>query len=602
MKIFNYILTVVGVLAIFSSCEKLDFGNAALEAPPTVSVTVDTVFSKIEYAEQFLWGAYTSLPHGIPAANGDEANAQLIWDNLSCLTDVAHSFMTWGGCARFYYVGNYSAVTENHGGNVWNGALGTKYNLYVANGWKGIRQAYLFIENIDKVPDATEAYKKQLIAEAKMIIAVHYTEMYRHYGGLPWVDKAYTVADDTNLPRSTARETLDNIVALCDEAATDLPVTITDPNWDGRFTRVSALGLKARVLLFGASPLFNDDTPFHPGQASEELLVWHGAKDNSLWQDAADAAVELINVAEGAGYGLYNKSTKTGVDKYREDFRRAYYDRGNDEILISTRVTFRLANTIWGNKNIYFGMNSTPWGTGGPTNTFVEMFGMANGLPITDPASGYNPGFPERYQNRDPRLYETVVVHGDMYKGAPADLTNVDITGHANSAKSGYIMRKFWLDRNTATSLGSVVQYPYLRLPEVYLSAAEALNEVNSGPTAEAYSYVDKVRARVGLPGLQTGLSQAEFREAVLEERTKELGYEQVRWFDLVRWKREDRFTSAYSMLNLTKNNGVVSAEEVNTPTRFLQSNFSPKWYLSAFPTDEVNKGYGIVQNPGWEQ
>ena len=603
MKLLKNILLFISVLGAFTACEKFDFGNAALEEPPTVSVTIDTVFSRIEYAEQFLWGAYTSLPHGIPAANGDQANAQLIWDNLACITDIAHSFMTWGGCARFYYPGQYSAVTENHGGNVWNGALGTKYNLYVANGWRGIRQAYLFIENIDRVPDASEAYKKQLKAEAKMVVAVHYTEMFRHHGGMPWVNKAYTVADDTQLPRSTARQTLDSIVNLVDEAHADLPWNILDPDWDGRFTKASALGLKARVLLFGASPLFNDDEPYHPGEAADEKLVWYGSKDNSLWQEAANTAVELINQAESSGdYALYDKSTQSGVDKYREDFRRAYYDRGNGEILISTRVTFRLANTIWGNRNIYFGMNSTPWGTGGPTNTYAEMFGMANGLEITDPESGYNPSFPERYQNRDPRLYETMVVQGDMYKNKPADVTNVSEMGHANAAKSGYAMRKFWLDRNQATSLGSVVQYPYLRLAEIYLTAAEALNEVNGGPNADAYRYVNKVRARVGLGGLKEGLSQADFREAVLRERAKELGYEQVRWFDLVRWKREDVFKSAYSMLSVKKEDGVAVATDVQTPRRYLQDNFSPKWYLSAFPSDEINKGYGLIQNPGWEQ
>jgi hypothetical protein len=611
MKLIKNILLIIGALAIFSSCEKVDFGDAALDEPPTVSVTLDTVFSKIEYAEHFLWQAYASLPHGIPGGNKggglngeyNEANMQMIWDNLASITDIAHSYMTWGGCARFYYPGNYSAVTENHGGNGWNGAFGTKYNLYASYGWRAIRHSHIFIENINKVPDATQEYKDQLIAEAKIIIAVHYSEMFRHYGGMSWVNHAYTVDEDTELPRSTARQTLDSIVGLCNEATADLPWEITDPNWDGRFTKASAMGLKARILLFGASPLFNDDVPYHPGQAATEELVWYGAKDPTLWQDAADAAVELINGAESHGYALYDKSTGSGVEKYREDFRRAYYDRGNGEILISTRVTFRLASAIGGKtKDVYFGMNNTPWGTSGPTNNYVEMFGMANGLAITDPASGYNPDFPERYLNRDPRLYETVVVQGDMYKNAPADLTNATIMGHANYAKTGYAMRKFWLDRNSATSLGSIVQYPFLRLAEIYLTAAEALNEANGGPTADAYRYVNIVRARVGLAGLAAGLSQVDFREAVLEERAKELGFEQVRWFDLVRWKREDRFTSPYTKLELTKTNSVVTAEEVNTPSRYLQNNFSSKWYLSAFPTDEINKGYGLIQNPGWEQ
>lgn len=90
------------------------------------------------------------------------------------------------------------------------------------------------------------------------------------------------------------------------------------------------------------------------------------------------------------------------------------------------------------------------------------------------------------------------------------------------------------------------IQWPFLRLAEIYLSYAEALNEYNGSPNAQAYDAVDKVRARVNLPGLKKGLGQKEFREALLRERACEFGYEEVRFFDLIRWKLYNVLRSSY--------------------------------------------------------
>jgi hypothetical protein len=142
-----------------------------------------------------------------------------------------------------------------------------------------------------------------------------------------------------------------------------------------------------------------------------------------------------------------------------------------------------------------------------------------------------------------------------------------------------------------------------LRLAEIYLSYAEAANEVNNGPTAEAYRCVNIVRNRVGLGDLPTGLSKEEFREIILNERACEFGYEEVRWYDIIRWKREDIFKKDIKGLNIYRdpNTGQKTYVEFNKPTRYWQNNFSPKWYLSAFATNELDKGYGLIQNPGWE-
>ena len=131
------------------------------------------------------------------------------------------------------------------------------------------------------------------------------------------------------------------------------------------------------------------------------------------------------------------------------------------------------------------------------------------------------------------------------------------------------------------------------------------MNEANHGPNATAYEYVNKVRRRVGLGDLKTGMNQEQFREAVLRERACEFGFEEVRFFDLIRWKREQDFTKKLHGINLYRHKTTKKylIEEIEVTERAWQKagGFSAKWYLSAFPPSEVNKGYGLVQNPGWE-
>lgn len=145
-----------------------------------------------------------------------------------------------------------------------------------------------------------------------------------------------------------------------------------------------------------------------------------------------------------------------------------------------------------------------------------------------------------------------------------------------------------------------------LRLAEIYLSYAEALNEYNGSPNAQAYDAVDKVRARVNLPGLKKGLGQKEFREALLRERACEFGYEEVRFFDLIRWKLYNVFEKQLHGLHVYKHKDTgeykfVPYELTKYPRVWWTSGFEPRWCLSAFPSVEINKGYGLVQNPGWE-
>jgi hypothetical protein len=586
LKYLLYVGIIIALLA--TGCEKIQVGDSFLEKAPSSDVTIDTIFSSLQYAQRELWGSYQTLPYGLNLDWSAKGN-KLGMDVLEALTDLNQSYLSWGGAAQLYYNGVLDAGIENT-------SINTKYGYTSEDNWLGIRRAYIFIENMDRVPDADAKTKKQLKAEARMIVAVHYCDMFRNFGGLPWVNHAYKPTEDTFLPRLTAKATLDSITALINKAIPDLSWTVANlDNDDGRFTQAAAMGLKARILLFGASPLFNASTPYLEGEASTQKLVWYGGYDANLWKQAADAAKALIDQANTqSGYKLYSTGNP------RKDFQDAYYKRGNGEVLISTRVRYKSPD-YW-NAAYYFYQSAGGYGCGSPTQNYVDMFGMANGLPITNPASGYNPNDP--YKNRDPRLYETAIVNGDAYIGRTAELWDGGrerLNPSGTGAATGYMLRKFWLDGNTATSIASVVHWPYLRLAEIYLTYAEAANEVSGGPTPEAYTYVNLVRARVGLGNLPTGLSKDAFREAVLLERALEFGFEEVRWFDLIRWKRVNDFTKTLYRMNITKlSNGQFTYKVSQIPSRFWKTNWSPKWYLSAFPSNEINKAYGLVQNPGW--
>lgn len=586
------------------SCEDFAVGEKFLQKPPSSDVTVDTIFSTAEYARKVLWYSYSLMPYGYPT--GYNFSTAMWYGILEGLTDLNDSNLSWDGVSMLYYNGSYNAGSED--ATASNGGSATKFRFTSRNSWKCIRHAWILIENVDRVPDMSDDEKSRLKAEAKIIIAIQYAEMLRHYGALPIVDRAID-PEDTNLPkRATLQETVDFIVRLLDEAkdCPQLPWAIREDesdNWSGRLTRAAAMGLKLRVLLFVASPLFNSDAPYYDGEASQKLMTWFGNYDKKRWEAAVAAGEEFMKTMQKEGF--YNL-VQTG--EYRMAFRDGYYTRGTTESLISSRRHYRT-------NNIGAIMQSARWGAWCATKEYFDMFPMADGSDFdwNNPEHAKNP-----FINRDPRLTETILLDGDKFGSGVADIRKQKADDKKNYPKGADVGKKNVLDgKSMATGLPArkfvldrqgeyknrVIHWPYLRLAEVYLSYAEALNEV--GRTADAYDYVNKVRARVGLGALKSGLTKEQFREAVLRERACEFGYEEVRFFDLIRWKREADFTKRLHGINIYrhKTTGEYKFDFPALQQRAWQKagGFSAKWYLSAFPPKEVNKGYGLVQNPGWE-
>ena len=515
-KIRKYIyLLLIFSYVSFTSCEDFALGEKFLQKPPSGDVTIDTIFSTAEYARRVLWYAYSKLPYGFSTGYNNSTSMRV--GSIESLTDLAQSYVGYAGADKLYYPGLYNAGSEDESGGEDHA---TKYNMYARDPWKGIRHAWVFINNVDRVPDMTAA---------KITIAVQYSEMLRHYGALPIVDHAI-MPEEMGLPeRATLQQTVDFITRLLDEAIAckELPWALPEDdlsNESGRMTGAAAMGLKLRVLLFVASPLFNSDEPYFPGEASDKLMTWFGGYSEQRWKDAAKAGEDFFKSwKQGGFYELVQKETAT-KNTIRQAFQDAYYTRGTTESLISVRRHFRT-------NGISTLLQSLRWGAWCPTKECFDLFPMANGddFDWDNPVHKKNP-----FINRDPRLCETILLDGDDFQGRKAEVFKEDANDKKNypkgadwnknnldskSLSTGIAGRKFALDRKGEYN-NRVIHWPYLRLAEVYLAYAEALNEC--GRTSEAYQYINAVRARVGLPGLvlKGKLDEkTEFREAVLREQ-----------------------------------------------------------------------------------
>lgn len=657
MKIKVYICALAcGIL--MASCSDLTVGSRFLEKAPGTDVTIDTIFSSRMYAERALVSAYATLrtPITVHANDGtfehQESGNKIGWDNLDAITDIIQSHCEWGGVYGTYYGGVYSAESEN----VSPGAA-TKYGFAPAkeDSWKGIRKAWLYIENVDRVPDMPDEEKAVRKAEAKMIIACHYHELLRHYGGVPLLYGSVDASNslDVDFSRKTLSETVDYVTGLCDEAAEALPWNVSSAD-DGRFCAAGALGLKIRVLLLAARPLFNADAPYGiPGEpyagnvdkipaGDVPYMAWYGNYSGERWQRVVDACEEFFreNVKNGSPFHLVEPLNRD-EDGYRTAFNGCYVDRHNSEMLIQTFRNLRTFSESY--HRMYYGcssdMTTTPpnegrgYGGGSVTLNYVDLFPYADGRPASyrdwiKARNGIGTLDDNPFTGRDPRLYETVMIVGDRFQNRPAEMW---LNGSERGSKStgraytGFMVRKFLWDYDLPTFYNRPANCSYLRMAEIHLAYAEALNE--TGRKEAAYAQLNIVRGRVGLPDMDDALLAAvqagrfhpsysecplsgdpALREEILDERARELCFEEVRWFDLVGWKREDVFREDLYGIDITLKSGSAEGGDIvlefsepwKDVQRYWAREFDTKWYMSAFPSEELNKGYGLVQNPGW--
>jgi hypothetical protein len=455
--------------------------------------------------------------------------------------------------------------------------------------------------------------------------------------------------------RKTYEETANYIIELCDQAFTELPWTVPASE-DGRFTGASALALKTRVLLYLASPLVNSNAPYMTPQAptaynqpkmtsNPEHMTWLGAYKADRWQAVVDACEDFFeeNQKNGNPYKLHEVAGDP-----RASFSHCYADRCNGEILISSmrnieRFGLTYHNNIYGNSAIGNQLNNNSGeGVGCITLNYVDMFPGMDGKPVIYKdwiqKNGNRVTWDNNpFVNRDPRLYESVMINGDQFRERRVEMFKAGASYGREASyefryKTGFCMRKYLWDHDDVTFNYRPCNWSYMRLAEVYLIYAEALNEV--GRFDDALAQLNMTRSRVGLPSMTRELlavnqgyktlpayaeplqGDSQLREEILDERAREFCFEEVRWFDIIRWKREDIFKKPLYKVHFDYVSGGQStpngewtsydgmtftySEPEQMEQRVWARNFSPKWYFSAFPPKEINKGYGLVQNPGW--
>ena len=622
MKRFFEILTVSLLIAGAVACESLQLGDAGLsKAPESSGATLDTLFATIKDADKVLAQAYYYLPYGLIT----DWDSKMGSDILESITDhfVSNKHSEGDGPNDLYYTG---ALGANISGDA---AGGETYRFGSEKDYTAIRYGWLFLENADNIPDADAALLARKKAEAKMCIAIGYANMVRYVGGVPLLKHAVQTDEEMVYPRASFKETIDYIVELCDEAAKDLPWYVSSSD-DGRMTKAAALGLKLRILCFAASPTFNSDKPWHSAASDWEDMgqyVRYGERyDASLWAAAKKAADEFMSAWSAGGYYSLVQAVPTGVDAvtgdsyclpadYRLAYRKSYRDRGTTETIISVRKS---NSSSYHNKNMKL---QDDFGCGATLN-WVNKFPYADGTPFpedfdwshptaagadrnpffkADPA---NPSAIPGIETRDPRLYENVCVPGDLWKSGVVGPTYVNAKSPSfQDGNTGFLQMKFIYqteaDRNVPP------HWCLMRLAEVLLNAAEAYNEADGGPSEKAYQWLNAVRSRVGLPPVAEGMGKEQFREALILERELEFGFEEVRWFDMVRWGITSAFTTKLKALEVTGNKQKNATSFTYTlkdayPPRVWYNTWDTKWYLAPIPAVEINKGYGMTQNPGW--
>ena len=512
MKLHKILIGAFFAFALSSmttSCvDDWKFGDSFLEKAPGGDVTKDTIFNNAEYTRDFLWNTYSYMYYGLPFYWDGGVQVKMNTGVFETLSDCWHSHNSWDDVNRLYYSGAYKAGERG------------KFGYTNEKVWEGVRAAYIFLENVDNTPDMEESEKSRLKAEAKCIIASRYFDMFRHFGGLPIVKNSFSGTEGTyELPRGTVEETVNFMVGLLDEAAPNLPWNLDESeqaNWDGRFTKAAAMGLKCKILLFAASPLFNNDQPY-AGSASDEAnekhQAWYGNYSAERWTRCLAACQEFFNELGTDGYYQLVQAEGTTSGQYRAAFRKGYSSRGTTEMLLSTRVRFR---DDWAWNYLFQDWN----GNGGytPTAEYMEMFDWKDGRPFDldktlagDPDTMFvNPS--KNFElTRDPRLYETMIVNGvqktmndngnysgnryeNWYKGTNGG----DGAGESESGQfaTGFANNKFYFNNER----NRVTLWPYLRLAEMYLIYAEALAQ--NGQLDKAIDNVNVVRARVGLKGV----------------------------------------------------------------------------------------------------
>lgn len=559
-KFFRYVFVSMAVGSAFTLCSCNDF----LDREEDSFIDKTATFDSYNRTKQYLTYAYSLLPEGLNRFSGGAL--------LGAATDDA-CFAIESSNIQQFNNGSWNALSNPD--NVW--------DRYFA----GIAKCCTLLENSNHInldisrldPAKRVEYENNLKdirmwrAEAHFLRAYFNFELLKRYGPIPIIKSTLDINKDySDTPRPTMKEVVEFIANDCDMAADSLELTPWRNMNDafGRATKGAALALKSRLLLYAASPLYVDF-----GDIDEA----NKPSDATLWKAAADAAKAVIDLNQYELASAYD-------DLFKNDFQ-------NKEYIFVRRYP----------SNSDFEKSNFPVSYGGkggtnPSQNLIDDYEMLDGTAFdwSDPVKAAHP-----FENRDERLLATVLMNGVLFKGKRIATYpgGADAMPNPNATKTGYYLRKFLNENvNIQTGGGSdghVV--PLFRLAEIYLNYAEALNEYD--PTnPDIAVYLNKIRERVSLPDVPSGLTQEQMRTLIHHERRVELAFEEHRFWDVRRWK------VASSTLGATVKGVKITQDDAGnftySPVQVEQRVFQPKMYWYPIPQSEVLKLHHWEQNKGW--
>lgn len=624
------ILITLSFLLLLTSCEYLD-------VVPEGKATQDDIWKTTQQAEKYRYYMRIYMPNLI---GYDWSPDQFAGDD-----------MITGGVGTTYWFSSKSLIYGEENANVtyfgrwapYSTSGGTNYDIY-----RGIRYAFYLLDNVYKVPAISPENAARYAGEAWYLIGYYHQLLLEYYGPIILV-KRYIPNDapDSEIfaPRSPYDECVKYIAECYDKAAELLPETVIDTEL-GLPTRMSALSYKARLLLYAASPLVNGNSDYVGFDNHDGTPLMNTTYDPEKWKKAMEAAAEAISVAEkfNSELGRQNFMLYTSADSslpdaerghrnYRDAFTKEHWnglefieakgDRGGCQTLQQLMGPRPIAN------NMSLGWKTTSV----PTMEAVEMYYTKNGLPWEDDPEtkdidpyAYNAeaGTVNLHLYKEPRFYASVGYDRGTYEIDGKEITLYLRGGelHGSTLKetdeyqscTGYLCQK-WIPKASTYSIPSnsfsfyYYAYPYLRLPELYLSYAEADFEYNGSLSTQSLEYINLVRKRCGLPTFQASWALAggiptgqKLRKVLHQERSIEFLFEGRRFHDLRRWKEAPEVMNKQPR---SWNRDGKTAEEFYQVIEANQGGRvrifeSPKSYWMAVPMSEINKNPNLVQNPGY--
>jgi starch-binding outer membrane protein, SusD/RagB family len=482
--------------------------------------------------------------------------------------------------------------------------------------WYAIRTANMALEKIEEpgLFEGTAEEKDHIKGQALFFRGWFYFEICRYWGGMPYITRVLDPTESLiteEFKRLNFQETAKLMAADFRAAADLLPVhwDLSDPgqrtighNRD-RINKFHALGYMGKALLYAASPMINEEA------------TGNNSFNPELSKQAADAFGELLKLADETGrYKLQTWATWTDCF-----YRRSNLRPGGTEVIMTPTIYDRTRvrnSTLGAISPSSFGLNSGN-NADVPTHNFTKYFGMANGLPIDDPDSKFNPNDP--WVGRDPRFYKTYVIDGEKFSNIRAadHFAQLHNTGYHRvginpPTVTGYYQKKFnGLAPDFTTAIaGQIMAFvPYLRLADVYLMYAEAVlfspngtpNSTSSNYTMTAAQAVNVVRNRATLPNLAANYTANRdvFFEEIVRERAVELMLEGQRFCDLRRWNRNG--DPRYLDKTAVDFDRAANGKPVNIVERVIVRRVADKkhnWLPIQVKFTTMYEGF--PQNPGW--